>query len=146
MLKRGFTNFAVLALTLSVTPLLLGCGSDEEGNGGTGPNVSAFVGSWSATVFVVDGTDVVAGGTAITFTFTETTYSSSVTGDTTGFFCDPGVTSCGDSGDLDSTSGSLIFDPGTGDEVSLTFNITGDVLTVSGTVDGTTISATFQKL
>ena len=141
MLKRPVRNFASFALLLFVAPLLLACNGDE-----TGPNVSEFVGSWSATSFVADGTDIVAGGTTITFTFTETTYSFSVTGDTNAFFCDPGVTSCGDNGDLGSTSSSLIFDPGTADEVSLSFNVTGDILTVSGTIDGITLSATFQTL
>ena len=143
MLKSRFHQVLPLALALSVAPVLVGCGGDEEG---TGPNVSEFVGTWSATSFVADGTDIVAGGTTITFTFTETTYSFAVTGDTNNFFCDPGVTVCGDNGDLGSTSGSLIFDPGTADEVSLSFDITGDVLTVSGTVDGISLSATFQKV
>lgn len=146
MLRRRFHTLAVLALTLSATPVLLGCGSDDEGNGGTGPNVSAFVGSWSALTFEVDGTDIVAGGTTITFTFTETTYSFAVTNDTNSVLCDPGVTSCGDSGDLGSTSSSIIFDPGTVDEVTFSFNITGDILTVSGTVEGSPVTATFQKL
>ena len=144
MLKHRFHHFTVLALTLATASMLLGCGNGDEN--GTGPNVSALVGSWSATSFIADGTDIVAAGTTITFTFTETTYSFSVTGDTSGFFCDPGVSSCGENGDIGSTSSSITFDPGTADEVTLTYNVTGDVLTVSGTVDGVTLTATFQKI
>ena len=149
MLKRRLYNFAALALVLCVTPLLLGCpGDDPEngGNGGTGPNASAFVGSWSATTFVADGTDIVAAGTSITFDFTETTYSFSVTGDTSEFFCDTGVTSCGDGGDISSAATTITFDPGTEDEVTLTYNVTGDVLTISGTIDGETLTATLQRI
>lgn len=143
MLKRRFHNFAALALTLSVTPLLIGCGDDDPTGGG---GASAFVGSWNATTFVVDGTDIVAGGTTISFSFTENTYTFAVTGDTNSVLCDSGVTSCGEGGDLGSTATSIIFDPGSSDEVTFTFNVSGDVLTVSGTIEGSTVTATFQKL
>jgi hypothetical protein len=146
MLKRQFHNFAVLALTLSVTPFILGCGSDEEGNGGTGPEVSDFVGDWNATSFVVDKTDLVADGTSIIFSFTATTYSFVIANDANGVLCDSGPTSCGESGDLSSTETTFTFDPGTNDEVTFSYNVTGDTMTVSGAVDGTAISATFQKI
>jgi hypothetical protein len=147
MLKRRFTNFAVLALTLSVTPFLLGCSSDDEGNGGTGPGeASDFVGSWNATSFVADGTDLVAGGTSIAFSFTETTYSFNVANDTNGVLCDPGLLACADSGDLGSTATTLTFDPGTADAVTFAYAVNGDVLTVSGTVEGSSIGASFSKL
>jgi len=144
MMTRRFRNFAVLALTLSVTPLLLGCGEDDPPTGGGG--TSDFVGSWVANGFVVDGTDIVAGGMTISFTFTETTYSFNVTGDTDEFFCDAGDTACGDNGDLGSTATTLTFDPGTPDATTLSYAVNGDVLTVSGTIDGSVIGASFSKI
>jgi len=135
-----------LALTLSVAPLLLGCSSDDEGNGGTGPNASDFVGTWNATDFVADGTDLVAAGVTIAFTFTETTYAFAVTNDTNSVLCDPGVTTCGEGGSLASTETTITFDPGSSDQVTFTYNVTGTVMTVSGTVDGTVITATFQEV
>lgn len=144
MLNRRVSRIATLAITLSVTPFLLGCGDDNE-NGGTGPGASEFVGTWAATSFIVDGNDIVAAGTAVTFTLTETTYSSSVANDTNSFFCDPGILACGDNGDLSSTETTLTFDPGTSDAATLNYAVAGDVLSISGTIDGSALTAAFQK-
>ena len=145
MLTLRARRVLTLVLSLSVTPFLLGCNGDDEGGNGTGPGSSDFVGSWNATSFVAGGTDIVAGGTGVTFTFTETTYAFSVTNDANSFFCDTGVLSCGEGGDLSSTETTLTFDPGTVDEVTLNYDVTGDVMTIAGTVDGSPITATFQK-
>jgi len=88
----------------------------------------------------------VAAGVTIAFTFTETTYAFAVTNDTNSVLCDPGVTTCGEGGSLASTETTITFDPGSSDQVTFTYNVTGTVMTVSGTVDGTVITATFQEV
>lgn len=146
MLNRRVSHIAALALTLSVAPLLLGCGGDEDnGNGGTGPSASAFVGTWSATSFIVDGNDVVTTGTSITFTFTESTYSFTIGNDIGSIFCDPGILACGDNGDIASTETTITFDPGTSEAETINYAVVGDLLTISATIDGLPVTAAFQK-
>ncbi len=136
---RSATALIVALAIVAVTP-----GCDDDNGELTGP-AAELVGSWTATSFVVGGIDLVAGGLSVTFNLADDgTYSSTVSGDAVGVFCDQAA-NCTESGNFEATSSSITFDPGTEDEITLSYSIDGDTLTVSGTSDGETISATFQR-
>lgn len=133
----------IVALTL---PFALSCGDDNDGTTGPNGQGSALVGTWNATSFVAEGTDFVDTGITFTITLNDNgTYSLAVSGDTLGAFCDSG-TSCSDSGSFESTSTTLTFDPGTVDEAAFDYSISGNTLTLDGEIEGTAVTATFQKV
>lgn len=148
-LRRGYVG-ALFAL-VGLLPVIAGCSDSNNGSGGSGgggtgpPAVPALVGSWLSTSLVAGGVDASTQGMTLNFTFTNTSqYSMAVTGDLLGF-CTPGP-NCTDNGDFSSTSTQLTFDPGTVDATTLNYAIVGTVLTVLGTIDGTSVTFTFTKM
>lgn len=128
-----------------VLALAIACGGDSS----TQPDIDeAFIGNWDATSFVVDGVELIT--PQVTFNmslglFSDGSYQLIVGGDETGLFCD-GTASCNIPGDYSFTGSVLTFDPGTVDELSFSYSVSGDILTVSGTVEGFPFSATFERI
>ncbi len=131
-----------VALSVAVGWGAGGCATEENGNqGGAG---SAVVGTWNATSFIANGTDLIAAGMTLTFTLTSSeTYSLSFTNDLGGF-CDVG-SACTENGDYTATDTQITLDAGTPDVVVLAYTIIGNTMSIAVTVDGTTITATFDK-
>jgi len=127
---------ATLAIA-SIAPLVAGCGDDS----GVDPALD-LVGTWNATVLMVDGVDLIGEGMTLSFTFSaDGEYSYNVTGDLLDF-CDAGP-DCTDGGDFTATISRFTLDPGL-EPVVLNYSVTGNTLTVTGTVDGTVLAWTFQ--
>ena len=149
MLERRLRALLATLVVVTAVPAMLACNGDEEENGGNGPNgpgeAPAFVGSWDAATFVVNGVDLIAGGMFAHFFFTEDTYDVAANDDTTGFLCDPGP-NCNESGDLAYTATTMTFDPGEEGSVTLNWEVNGDVLTITGSVEGNSLNATLNKL
>ena len=132
--RRMAAAFAIA----SIAPMVVGCGDDNI----VDPDL-ALLGSWNATVLLVDGEDLIDGGMTLSFTFNANgEYSYSVTGDLLEF-CEA-VAACSDGGDFTATGTQFTLDPGTLDEVLLSYSVTGSTLTVTGTVDGFVLDWTFQ--
>jgi hypothetical protein len=130
---------AALAIA-SIAPIVVGCGDENIVDSSL-----ELVGSWNATVLMVDGVDLIAGGMTLSFTFNANgEYSYSVTGDLMEF-CDT-VTACTDGGDFTATSTQFTLDPNTLDEVVLNYSVTGNTMTVAATVDGLVLAWTFQGI
>jgi hypothetical protein len=118
--------------------MMAGCGDDNI----VDSNLE-LLGSWNATVLLVDGVDLIAEGMTLSFTFDANgEYSYSVTGDLLEFCV--AVTACTDGGDFTATSSQFTLDPGTLDAVVLSYSVTGGTLTVTGTVEGVVLNWTFQ--
>ncbi len=141
---------ATIAAALTIGLAAYGCSSDDGGTnpgGGGGGGGSAVVGTWNATSFVALGTDFIAQGMGISFTFNaDGSYSFSVTNDTGGVFCDTGP-NCSDNGSYTATAATITLDPGTTDEAVLTYSVSsgGSVITINTTIEGVPITATFMK-
>jgi hypothetical protein len=127
---------------------LIACMGLMYGVIGCGDSVEAppeLVGTWNATALVVDGFDYVTEGMTLSFTFSSSgDYSYTVTNDGLEF-CDIGVPNCSDSGNFDTAGSQITFDPGTTDEETFSYSISGGTLTVNATIDGSVFSFTFQK-
>ena len=129
-------------LSLAVGWGVSGCGSDED-NTGPGGN-SPVVGTWNATSFISQGNDLIAQGMSLTFTFAASgAYTFTVTNDQGGL-CD-GPANCTDGGPYTATGTQITLDPATVDEAILNYTITGNTMSVTATIDGMAITATFTK-
>jgi hypothetical protein len=132
---------APLLLFWVVTP---GCDSSTD------PDIDeAFIGDWSAESFVIDGVEMIVPGPGAVFNFSvglydDASYQLIVSGDPTGFFCG-GPPGCNASGDYDYTGSTLIFDPGTADEVRVQYAVVGNEMTVSGSAEGTPFTGVLRK-
>ena len=131
-----------IVMSLAVGWGVAGCSTDENG-GNTGAG-SAAVGTWNATNFTAAGTDLIAAGMTMAFTFnTSGTYSFSITNDQGGL-CD-GPADCTDGGDYTATDTQITLDPGTIDVAVLNYSINGNTMSISTTIDGVAITGTFDK-
>ena len=125
---------------LGATALIAGCSDDDDG---TGPN-SPLVGTWNATSITALGNDLVALGMDVTLTLTEAgDYTLDITGDLIAF-CAP-ETSCTQTGAYTNTETQITLDPGTAEEVILSYLIQGTTLTFTGTISGTPVAFTFTR-
>ncbi|MEJ2541169.1 MAG: hypothetical protein P8188_14570 [Gemmatimonadota bacterium] len=111
---------ALFPVVLLLAVLTLGCDSSTD------PVIDeVFIGDWSVESFVIDGVEqVVAGG---------------------GFNLAIGLPGCNASGDYDYTGSTLIFDPGTADEVRVQYSVAGNEMTVTGSADGTPFTGLLRK-
>jgi len=139
--KRGFGRLSFGLLVIA----LVAC----NGNG-TEPDIDeAFVGDWFVTSFVVDGVDLVtAPGSTLNVSFgfySDGSYQLIVGGDTSGLLCDL-AQSCNEQGDFSFSGNVITLDPGTADALDLQFTVSGDTLTISGTLDGTPFTASFERI
>jgi hypothetical protein len=118
-----------------------GCGGD--GDGPTQPVPPQLLGSWIVTSLVVQGQDLVAQGMSLSFHFSaEGEYSFLVHDDLLGL-CDEGA-DCSDWGEFSASSSHITFDPGPGSE-TCTYSIAGNIMTLSGVLNGKTMNATLQR-
>ena len=131
-----------LAPALLLWLLALGCESSTD------PVVDEpFIGNWTVESFVFDGVEQVlpAGGFNLSIgLFDDGSYQLIVSGDDTGFFCG-GLAGCNASGDYDYTGSTLIFDPGTADEVRVGYVVVGDEMTLSGTAEGAPFTGVLRR-
>jgi hypothetical protein len=131
-------QIAAALVIASIAPMVSGCGDDNIVDSNL-----ALLGSWNATVLLVDGVDLIDGGMTLSFTFNANgEYSYSVTGDLMEF-CEA-VAACTDGGDFTATSTQFTLDPDSIDSVVLAYSVTGGTLSVFGTVDGFDLDWTFQ--
>jgi len=140
----GFARRAlpVTLLTAAVAWSASGCGSDGD-NAGPGGN-DAVVGTWDAANFIVQGTDLIAQGMSLSFTFSPSGgYSLTIINDQGGL-CD-GAANCSDNGVYSASGTQISLDSGTIDEATLNYTIAGNTMTVTAVIDGTPIAATFTK-
>lgn len=131
-------------LSLAIGWGAVGCSSEETG-GPSGAG-TAVIGSWNATTFIANSMDAIAAGMGLLFTFDNTgTYTFNITNDQLDL-CDGNVgDSCSDTGDYDATGTQILLDPGTTDEATLNYTISGTTMTVTANIDGTSIAATFDR-
>lgn len=131
-------QIAVALVIASIAPMVSGCGDDNIVDSNL-----ALLGSWNATVLLVDGVDLIDDGMTLSFTFNANgEYSYSVTGDLLEF-CEAAA-ACTDGGDFTATSTQFTLDPDSFDSVVLAYSVTGGTLSVFGTVDGLDLDWTFQ--
>lgn len=140
-------SYAARLLTLfAVVPIAGAC----NGDGTTAPLVPAqLVGTWDATSLSAGGIDLLAAGYGLSLTFTgDGGYGILITGDNPAnpLFCDdPPAASCSDSGDFTATGSQITLNPGTVDQTVLSYTVSGSTLTVTTTIDGIMLQATFDK-
>jgi hypothetical protein len=133
-------------VAMMAVALVSACG-DEDDDGSTGPNGSGdpILGTWAATMFSVNGMDQTPGGMSVSLTFTETTYSLGVMGDSNNIICET-TTDCTDGGAFSYTATTATFDPGDPEEITLDYSISGSTMTLSGNIGGFTLTATLVKV
>jgi hypothetical protein len=130
-------------------PVLLFLGVSTLGcDSSTDPVIDeVFIGDWSVESFVIDGVEQVVAGGGFNLAmglYDDASYQLIVSGDPTGFFCG-GPPGCNASGDYDYTGSTLIFDPGTADEVRVQYSVVGNEMTVMGSADGTPFTGLLRK-
>jgi len=135
-----------LLVALTSIVLLPAC-RDDNNDSSTDPGGSndPILGTWAATSFSVNGVDQVLTGMSVSLTFTETTYSIGIMGDSNNVICET-TTDCTDGGGFSYTSTTATFDPGTSDEVTLDYTVNGSTLTLSGDIGGVNLLATLTKV
>jgi hypothetical protein len=124
--------------------LAAGCSSD----GGTDVDINAdFIGNWITTSFVLEGVELMTPPSSFYVSvgfFSDGSYQLIAGGDDDGVIC-VGSTSCVESGDFSYTGTVIRLDPGTADEFSFTYSVTGNTLTISGDSDLGEYTAVFEK-
>jgi hypothetical protein len=134
LLIAGFSLAAVLPLTVPAC----------DSNGGGGPSNALFA-SWNATSFMAQGTDYIAGGMVLVMTFQSGgTYVLDVTNDLIGA-CDPGP-DCSNTGTFTRSGNQLTLDPGSADEVTFVYAISGKTLTLTGSIGGISAAIVLEKV
>ena len=140
MRMRHASRAAVVLALAAAVVTIQGCNDAEDP---TAPVPSALLGSWVATSVMVQGTDLVTQGMVLSFHFSaDGEYSYLVTGDLLDL-CDQG-SDCSDWGEFTASSTQITFDPGSGAQI-MTYSISGDVMTMTGSMGGTSIQATFER-
>ena len=144
MLALHRRTIPAAVLTLALGWGIAGCSSEE---GGTSPGVNpAVVGTWNATSLVVQGSDLIAQGMSLSLVFNSNgTYSFNITNDQAGL-CDPGVADCFDSGSFTATGSQIVLDPGTIDQETLNYSISGTTMTLTATLDLTPITVVLDRI
>jgi hypothetical protein len=134
------TAFTATTIAASITA----CGSDGDGNVGTGPN-NALYDSWNATSFQALGTDFIADGMTLVITFNVAgTYTLDITNDLIGA-CDPDP-DCTTGGDFTGSASQITLDPGSPDEVTFNYSIVGTTLTLTGSIEGNPVTITLERV
>jgi hypothetical protein len=120
--------------------VLAACSEDSP----AGPD-PALIGVWNATSILVPGTDLIADGMTLTATVNnDGTYELDITGDLMGA-CDPGP-DCVVTGDYSATATQITFDPGSVDETTLNYSISGNNLTLGGNIGGIPVTFAFTRV
>lgn len=139
--RRSSIFFALVAFAVALSAC-----SDDDNPAGPGGNQDAYVGTWTATSFVVSGMDLIDLGMGLQATLTTSSYSLTVTDDVVGICEGSGSTDCTETGTLSGSGSQVTFDPGTADEVVFDYTIVGSNMTFTGAIDGEPVSITFHKV
>ena len=137
---------STILLALVAFATALSACSDDDNPAGPGGNQDAYVGTWTATSFVVSGMDLIDLGMGLQATFTTSSYSLTVTDDVVGICAESASTDCTETGDLSGNGSQVTFDPGTADEIVFAYTIVGSNMTITGEIDGEPVSITFRKV
>lgn len=144
-MRLGSLRVLAARLTIPVMALAMACGTvDPEELDIDAP----FIGSWDATSFIVAGEELVTAGGLFFVNFgffSDGSYGFSVVGDGDGVLCDI-PPACNDDGDFSYTSTVIVLDPGTTDELELSYTVSGNTLGVSGILNGTAFAGTFERI
>ncbi|HET9065316.1 MAG TPA: hypothetical protein VFN22_05820 [Gemmatimonadales bacterium] len=136
--SRALTTLVLVACLLPLSA----CGDGDP----TGPGTDPLLGTWQATSFVGEGTDVIAEGMTLRMTLTTSdTYTFVVTNDMVGI-CGELATACTTSGPVSHTATTLIVDAGTSDATTFSFQIHGNTMTWSGSLGGGPVSLAFTRV
>lgn len=137
LMTRRYTALALAVLL----PLAAACSDNDP----TGPASHGIVGRWQITSFQVGGMELVEPGSSVEITFTPAgTYSVTMTGD---FSEACGIAStCTETGTYASTSTRITLDPGSEDELVLSYSIQGRTMTFTGEVEGMAVKMVLQRL
>jgi len=143
-IDETFINYSISGTTMTTTV-------DIDGTVATivfdnaAPSDPAVVGTWNATSFDAGGTELIALGMSLSFTFSNTgAYTITITNDQGGL-CDT-VTDCVDTGNYTATATQIILDPGTIDEEILNYSISGTTMTINATIEGTPVVVVLDKV
>ena len=134
---------ALRALPLVLTAVLLpGCESSSE------PEIDEpFVGNWSVSTFVIGGVEQTAPGRSFNLSiglFRDGSYQFIVGGDDSGLLCG-GPPSCNEQGDYSFTASRITLDPGTPDAFPFQYVVSGNTLTVSGSIEGVSFGGSLDR-
>ncbi len=151
MLALHRRTIPAAVLTLALGWGIAGCSSDE---GGTSPGVNpAVIGTWNATSFVAQGTDLITQGMGFSIVFNSNgTYSFNITNDQSGLvvslepLCDGGAPDCSYTGSFTATGSQIVLDPGTIDQETLNYSISGTTMTFTATLDLTPITVVLDRI
>jgi hypothetical protein len=133
---------ALLTLLLLASAAAAGCGGDDDG-GTTAPVPSAMQGSWIATSVLMGTQDLIAQGMHLSFHFSaDGEYSFLVSGDLMGM-CD-GAANCDDWGDFAVSGSQITFDP-VENPVVFAYSLSGNVMTLTGSIEGVAVTFTLER-
>ena len=133
------TRWIALLVAMMSIALLPACGDDGDSSTGPSGSGAAILGTWTATSFNAGGQDFVPMGLTVQLTFATSTYTISISGDSGNLLCDTG-SSCTDGGPFAYTATTITFDPGSMEEATLNYTISGNTLTLTGDIDGTALT------
>ncbi len=149
MLALHRRTIPAAVLTLALGWGIAGCSSDE---GGTSPGVNpAVIGTWNATSFVAQGTDFITQGMGFSIVFNSNgTYSFNITNDPAGApwepFCDGGAPDCSYTGSFTATGSQIVLNPGTIDQETLNYSISGTTMTFTASIELTPITVVLDRI
>lgn len=130
------TSFALAAILVVATA----CGDDP-----TEPGDETVIGVWQATSFNVLGSNLIELGMTVEVDFdADGTYMITVTNDQLGL-CPDDEPDCTQDGDYTSSEGSVTLDPGEEDETTFQYAISGSTMTLTGSIEGFPVSASFTR-
>lgn len=137
--RRSFTP-----ILLAVAALVVGPGCESS----TDPEIDeVFVGDWISTSFTLGGVEQMVPGASFYISmglYDDMSYQFIVGGDDSGLLCD-GPPSCQEQGDYEYTASRITMDPGTADAFSMQYSVSGNVMTLSGSLDGTSFSGSLER-
>lgn len=129
MFARRLFPLAAARLAVAAFALTAACSDDD----GTDPS-SLLVGTWNVTSFSALGQDFILAGMTMTITLSSAgSYTINITNDQIDA-CDPGP-NCTQTGQYDATDSQLTINTGTVDATTFTYEIDGDNLTLTGSID-----------
>jgi hypothetical protein len=140
---RRFSGKRRVALLMLIPWLVgaAGCGGDEST---TEPVPTALLGSWVAISMMAGTQDLAVQGMNLSVHFSaDGEYSYLISDDLLGM-CEAGP-DCNGWGEFSATATRLILDPGTSEAQSFAYSISGDTLTLTGSVQGVAVSLMFER-
>jgi hypothetical protein len=132
-----------MVVSTCMLALLAACNDDDDDP--AGPGGDPLVSTWNATSLTATGIpDPIGLGMTMTMTLSSGgTFTLVFTNDLVGF-CD-GEANCTQTGTYTSTATTLTIDPSDSDPGTFNYTISGNVLTLTGDIDGSQVTLVFQK-